>query len=37
MIVFLLNSYIALLVLFVRMSFVRLNLFWKLSPGRDEG
>ncbi|MCJ2051808.1 HlyD family secretion protein [Methylobacterium sp. J-070] len=32
MIVFLLNSYIALLVLFVWVGFVRLNLFWKLSP-----
>ena len=37
MIVFLLNSYIALLVLFVRMGFGRLHLFCKLSPGRDEG
>ena len=32
MIVVLLNSYIALLVLFVWLGFVRLNLFWKLSP-----
>jgi len=32
MIVFLLNSYIALLVVFVWLGFVRLNLFWKLSP-----
>lgn len=32
MIVFLLNAYIALLVLFVWLGFVRLNLFWKISP-----
>ncbi|KAA0121886.1 HlyD family secretion protein [Methylobacterium sp. P1-11] len=32
MIVFLLNAYVALLVLFVWLGFVRLNLFWKLSP-----
>lgn len=32
MIVFLLNSYIALLVMFVWLGFVRWNLFWKLSP-----
>lgn len=32
MIVVLLNSYIALLVLFVWLGFVRLNLFWKISP-----
>ena len=32
MIVFLLNAYVALLVVFVWLGFVRLNLFWKLSP-----
>ncbi|GEP02885.1 HlyD family secretion protein [Methylobacterium oxalidis] len=32
MIVFLLNSYIALLVLFVWLRFIPFNLFWKLSP-----
>lgn len=32
MIVFLLNAYVALLVLFVWLGFVRLNLFWKFSP-----
>ncbi|MGE7415002.1 HlyD family secretion protein [Methylobacterium tarhaniae] len=32
MIVFLLNSYIALLVLFVWFRFIPFNLFWKLSP-----
>ena len=32
MIVFLLNAYVAVLVLFVWLGFVRLNLFWKLSP-----
>ena len=32
MIVFLLNSYVALLVLFAWLGFVHLNLFWKLSP-----
>ncbi|MEA1835218.1 biotin/lipoyl-binding protein, partial [Methylobacterium durans] len=32
MIVVLLNSYIALLVLFAWLGFVRWNLFWKLSP-----
>lgn len=32
MIVFLFNSYIALLVLFVWLRFIPFNLFWKLSP-----
>ncbi|BDL37504.1 HlyD family secretion protein [Methylorubrum sp. GM97] len=32
MIVFLLNSYIVLLVLFVWLRFIPFNLFWKLSP-----
>ena len=32
MIVVLLNAYIALLALFVWLGFVRLNLFWKISP-----
>jgi len=32
MIVFLLNGYIALLVLFVWLRFIPFNLFWKLSP-----
>jgi hypothetical protein len=32
MIVLLLNSYIALLALFVWLRFIPFNLFWKLSP-----
>jgi RND family efflux transporter MFP subunit len=32
MIVVLLNSYVAILVLFVWLGFIRLNLFWKISP-----
>ena len=32
MIVVLLNSYIAILALFVWLGFIPFNLFWKLSP-----
>ncbi|WP_034994804.1 HlyD family secretion protein [Beijerinckia mobilis] len=32
MIVFLLNAYIALLLVLVWLKFIRLNLFWKISP-----
>ena len=32
MIIVLVNSYIAILILFVWLGFIRLNLFWKISP-----